>query len=87
MTVILCLLNLIVKTNWVLYIAWVLFILLSIFIISDQSIAPRLIGNLKTTKLNKTKQTLILQHRQCGGSRGLVRWGSVVDEVGIMMTV
>lgn len=66
-------LNLILKTNWVFYIAWILFILLSIFIISDQRIVPWLIGNLKATKQTKTKQTLVLRHRQCGESRGLVR--------------
>lgn len=87
--VILCLLNLIVKTNWVFYIPWALFVLLFLFIVFNRSIAPWLIGNLKTNKQtkNKTKQTLALHHQQNGESRGVVRWESVVDEVGIMMTV
>lgn len=79
--VILCLQNLIAKTNWILYIPWDLFILLFIFIVFNQNIAPCWLEIKKKQRQNKP-----WSFTTNSASRASVRPESVIDEVGITMT-
>lgn len=80
LTVILYLLNPTIKTNWVLYIPWIHFILLFMFIIFKVLLCGWL-------EIWKPGQTLVVRCQQCGESRGLVKWESVINEVRIMVTM